>query len=457
MKTGSKTPARVLAGFLLTAAYGLPQAYTVSAKPGIVNYIEGDVYLNGNRLSNSATKATFLGANDMLSTDIGKVEVLLTPGVFLRLGDGSQIRMISPSLTDMQVELVRGEAMVEAAGLAKENKIQIVDHGGLVRLDKNGLYRFTAYDPPAAEVIAGKAEVFFGEREIALSKGHETVLGGALKAKKFDAKREDDLYAWSNIRSEYDAAASYQAANDALLQSNGSAYGGWYFASLFDCWAWLPGSGAFYSPFGWGFYSPGVVLHAPVVTTGVVKGGHWVHDPDRDGDHDGDHHHRRWQGPGRTAPVPVNPKRPPVVGRLAASPAEERTLRTAAAQSFAQSGFRTQSGAPALGFSGNRPVRADSGRVSRWYGGSGRAAGQPGGFARSAGSGGSARTGGSGGHSGGFSGGGHSGGFGAGGHSGGFSGGGHSGGGGGGHAGGGGGSGGGGSHGGGGGGSGHSR
>ncbi len=418
MKARWNTPARVLAGFLLTAAYGLPQAYTVSAKPGIVNYIEGNVYLNGNRISNSATKATFLSANDTLSTDTGKVEVLLTPGVFLRIGDGSQIRMISPLFTDMQVELVRGEAMVEAAGLGKENKVQILNHGGSIRIEKNGLYRFTAYDPPAAAVIAGKAQVFFGKQEIALNKGHETPLVEPLKAKKFDPKKEDDLYAWSNVRSEYDAAASYQAANNALLYSNGYSYAGWYFDSLFDCWAWLPGSGAFYSPFGWGFYSPGVVRHAPVVTTGVVRGGHWVHDPDHDGDHDGGHHHRPWQGPGTTAPVPVNPRRPPVVGLLAASPAEERTLRTAAAQSFAQSGFRTQSGAPALGFSGNRPVRADSGRVSGgWSGSSGRAAAHSGGFARAGGSGG-------GGHSGGFGGSAHSGGFtgggaGAGGHAGG--------------------------------------
>src|SRR5919204_112804 len=46
-----------------------------------------------------------LNSGDELSTDAGKAEVLLTPGVFLRLGSNTQIHMISPSLVDTQFEL----------------------------------------------------------------------------------------------------------------------------------------------------------------------------------------------------------------------------------------------------------------------------------------------------------------------------------------------------------------
>ena len=39
------------------------------------------------------------------------------PGTFLRIGDYSQIHMIAPSLTNSQVELVQGEAILEVIGL----------------------------------------------------------------------------------------------------------------------------------------------------------------------------------------------------------------------------------------------------------------------------------------------------------------------------------------------------
>ncbi|MBV9034148.1 MAG: hypothetical protein JO182_06610, partial [Acidobacteriaceae bacterium] len=94
-----KRPALVLSGLLMAAVYAMPQAYTISAKPGAINYIEGNAFLNNKPISDKSLKSTFLGANDTLSTDVGKAEVLLTPGVFLRVGENSQVRMISPSLT----------------------------------------------------------------------------------------------------------------------------------------------------------------------------------------------------------------------------------------------------------------------------------------------------------------------------------------------------------------------
>src|SRR5205823_11016075 len=99
MKRVWQTSAAVLGGLLVAAISAMPQAYTVSAKPGAVNYIEGHAFLNGQPLSDKGLRSTFLNANDTLSTDLGKAEILLTPGVFLRIGDNSEIRMVSPSLT----------------------------------------------------------------------------------------------------------------------------------------------------------------------------------------------------------------------------------------------------------------------------------------------------------------------------------------------------------------------
>jgi len=226
-----KKSAQVFAGLLLAALCGMAQSYTISAKPGAVNYIEGNAFLNGSPLSDKDLKSTFLNTNDTLATDLGKAEVLLTPGVFLRMDDNSQIRMVSASLTDTQVEVVRGEIMIEATGLNKENSIQILDHGSVTSLGKNGLYRFTADDPPRAAVLDGKAEVLFGDRKVSLKKGKEAILSADRQAQSFDTKKDDELYAWSNVRSEYDAAASYRVARSA---SSGN-FGGWYGYGFMEC------------------------------------------------------------------------------------------------------------------------------------------------------------------------------------------------------------------------------
>lgn len=356
MKRVWLTTAKVLTGAFVTAMCAMPQAYTISARPGVVNYIEGDAFLNGRPVSATRLKATFLNANDTLSTDIGKAEVLLTPGVFLRIGDKSQIRMVSPSLTDIQVQLERGEAMIEVDDLVKDNHVTMLAHGGSVAIQKTGLYRFTTDPAPSAAVIDGKAEVNVGDRKVDLGKGRQVLLAANSKPEKFDRKKEDDLYAWSNVRSEYDAAASYQAAKNVTVNNYGGwgglGFGGWYgpgwfWNSGFNSWAWLPMDGAFYSPFGYGFYGPGVLPYAPVIVAPLRAGGgggvatvnKGVPDP-----------------PGKTkaVPVPISPRNPPAMGLAARSPYANQVARTQAARSFAYTGFRTATGTRAASFAGGR-------------------------------------------------------------------------------------------------------
>jgi hypothetical protein len=231
--------------------------------------------------------------------------------------------------------------MIEAAGLMKDNTIQVVDHGASITVLKNGLYRVTA-DPAAVAVLEGKADVRLGERKLLLGKGHEALLAGDLKPQKFDTKKEDDLYAWSNVRSEYEAAASYQAAKDLSATNPGNAwvagsngwYGpGWYWNNGFSSWAWLPGNGAFFSPFGYGFYGMGYLPYAPVIVAPVYRTASL--------------NNGQWVGHGTNATVPVNAVNPHAVGALASSPWANHVARNQAAAAFAESGFRTATGAPA--------------------------------------------------------------------------------------------------------------
>jgi FecR protein len=401
MKRVWQTAAKVLAGLLVTALYAMPQGYTVSARPGALNYVEGSVYINGKPVSDKGLRSVFLSTNDILSSDLGRAEVLLTPGVFLRIGENSAVKMVSPSLTDAQVEVTRGEAMIEAAGLVKDNDITVLDHEGTIKIEKEGLYRFNADNPPTAAVLEGKAEVFYGGQKVELGKGRETVIGSQLKAQKFDPKRDDDLYAWSNIRSQYDAASSYQAAQNVNINNNGGwwgyGYGGWYnpgwfWNNGFDSWAWLPAYGAFYSPFGWGFYAPGLVGYAPLVNVPVYGGTYWKNHPKP------------------TTPVPVNPKHPPAVGATASSPAAYALARSQAAHSFASSGFSTSNGGHiSAGQAASYGAGSGGGHASAGFAGGGGGSSSAGGHAGGGGGFSAASAGGGGGGhaSGGGGGGGH--------------------------------------------------
>jgi hypothetical protein len=110
------------------------------------------------------------------------------------------------------------------------------------------------------QVFDGKATVEQGDRHKDLDKGHELALNGDWKAMHFDVKAQsvqDPLYAWSNLRSEYDAEASMQSARN-IYVGGGSYWDGpgWYWNPYWAMYGFIPGDGIWYSPFGWPFYSP---------------------------------------------------------------------------------------------------------------------------------------------------------------------------------------------------------
>src|SRR6266581_7950507 len=84
-----------------------------SAIPGTLNYVEGQASIGDQTLDSKAIGSAELQAGQVLATQNGKAEVLLTPGVFLRLGSNSSVKMISPDLTNTQLALNQGEAMLE--------------------------------------------------------------------------------------------------------------------------------------------------------------------------------------------------------------------------------------------------------------------------------------------------------------------------------------------------------
>jgi hypothetical protein len=199
---------------------------------------------------------------DVIATANGKAEILLTPGIFLRLGDDSTVQMVSPDLAHTEVRLERGRASVEVDQIYKQNTVLIDFANGQTQLLQHGLYGFDANNS-TVRVFDGKAAVYPGQnlqsniKPIQVKGGRQLVLNGEMiKPQRFDKKQAEngDLYKWSSLRSAYLGDANVDLASEYAGYSDFSP--GWYWAGGPFGYTWLPGDGLFWNPFGYGFYSP---------------------------------------------------------------------------------------------------------------------------------------------------------------------------------------------------------
>ena len=290
----------LLAAALSVPAWGAdsahPERTTANpARPGSLNYVEGQASLEGQSLGPEAIGKTELHAGQSLETQAGKAELLLTPGVFFRLGDNSSATMISLTLTNTELRLDKGEATVEVAELHPENNVVIAEGAAKTRLSKTGFYDFDA-EHDIVRVYQGEANIEVNGHNIKVENDHQLAFnaGASMTPEKFNKEQDqDDLYRWSSLRSSYLAEANVDRAQD---HQEGYWYGaGWDWDPYYAAYTFIPGDGTFYSPFGWGFYSPFDVGFAPIFFFG-----HFDHDFDRDFRHFGDRDHfaDRWHGGG---------------------------------------------------------------------------------------------------------------------------------------------------------------
>src|SRR5579862_3216425 len=174
--------------FLSVLAAGSACAqYVISAHSGVVQYVEGKAYLNDQAVEPKFGQFPDVKENQEFRTEEGRAEILLTPGVFLRLGENSSIRMLSNRLTDTRVEVLSGSAMIECTDVPKDNAIEAVYKGSSIRLQKQGLYRIDT-DPARVRIYEGEAVVTDGSGQLTLKGGKQSNLAGVLLAEGFDRK-----------------------------------------------------------------------------------------------------------------------------------------------------------------------------------------------------------------------------------------------------------------------------
>jgi hypothetical protein len=163
----------------------------------------------------------------MLETGaLGRAEVLLSPGVFLRMGHDSAFRLTSGKVWDARLELLSGTALVEAAEIGKGNRLTLAHGGATVTIEKSGLYRLDA-EPAALRVLSGKAVVEASGKKYEVKGGRMLALAGEAAVARFDRKRGDSLDAWSERRSarlaQANMAATRSIAGDGICR--GRAFG----------------------------------------------------------------------------------------------------------------------------------------------------------------------------------------------------------------------------------------
>jgi hypothetical protein len=273
----------VPAAVLALGAYPLAAQTVIGAKSGVINWVEGDAFLNEKPYTMQPSQFGEVKEGMTFRTEEGRAEILLPPGVFFRISEKSSFKMISNRLIDTRVELLSGSGIIEVDDLAKEATVTLVVKDGTVSLNKAGIYRFDAA-PAQIKVYKGEATVAMSGETTSVSAGRMLALSGVLaSAQKFDVAETDSFDHWSRRRGELVANANISAARQAqgyggsggfaglnpCLGYGGYGAGGPYgtgpFAHPWGTWGYnpyygfgtyIPCQGSFMNPYGFRFWSP---------------------------------------------------------------------------------------------------------------------------------------------------------------------------------------------------------
>lgn len=234
--------------------------FVISAKSGVINYYEGDVKAGGSAIESKNGKFPEWQKSQDLVTAEGRAEVLLTPGVFLRLAENTNAVMVENRLSDTRVRLVNGSLLLECAELLEGNSVTLLYNGYEFAVRKAGLYRLDS-ETGTIRVFEGEMLVAGGGQTLTLKKGKLAQVGGVLVASKFDAKQNDAFYRWASRRAEPLSVASFSSARSIYSGGQMWNYGGWAFNPYFGFYTYVPYRGFYNSPFGYQFYSPVVITN----------------------------------------------------------------------------------------------------------------------------------------------------------------------------------------------------
>lgn len=210
-----------LALVLTSVAVSASGQAVIAAHSGVIHFVEGSVYLNDQPLETRLGKFAFLDQGAELRTEQGRAEVLLTPGVILRLDQDSAVRMVSNSLDDTRVELLKGSAMLDSGMPEDGTCVTLTYRDWQVTFPQKGIYRIDSA-PARVWVRDGVAKVTdaSGNPPVAVGAGTDLPLAIALSPEQTVEEPLDAFYNWDRGREDSISADNQIAAN---IQDPGSA------------------------------------------------------------------------------------------------------------------------------------------------------------------------------------------------------------------------------------------
>src|SRR5882672_4119367 len=246
------------------------EKFVISARAGGVNAVTGraTMRVHGNSEWQQLTIKEDLETGDVVRTDRdGRVEMLLNPGSYLRIGENSEFELADSSLENLEVRLIRGTAIVEVTGADDNNQlfIGITTPHARLSIIRRGLYRVNVVPGNTTELIVRKGRVMLDDSHTKVKGGNKVVFSSRsfsiAKLEQTDKKNLDDLESWSKQRAETVAQANQKirgrdmtflmASMDPRWDRFSPAYRGiWMFNAGYNCYTFVPFFIGWGSPYG---------------------------------------------------------------------------------------------------------------------------------------------------------------------------------------------------------------
>ena len=259
---------------LTTGAQSSRDKFVISAKAGGVNAVTGRATMRAHGESEwqQLTIKEDLEKGDVVRTaNDGRVEMLLNPGAYLRIGENSEVELSDNSLQNLEVRLIRGTAIVEASGFdGAELLINITTPHTRMAIVRKGLYRVSVTPGDATELIVRKGRVMLDGSHTKVEGGNKVVFSNSsfsvAKLREAD-KNRDDLEAWSKDRSKTIAQANrglnQRDMSLAMLGFNDPwnrrfsprLSGVWLYSTGYGCYTYFPFQAGWGSPYGSSYYN----------------------------------------------------------------------------------------------------------------------------------------------------------------------------------------------------------